>query len=147
MREKDIADVSKKLTELMFRTHYTYRDETREAGDITVGSHAFGVLTKVYYSEKIHTVNELSAMMHMQNPQLSKLLTAIEKEGYIVRTRPKDNRRSVEITITDKGKAYVEGMMSIIENKIAEDLAQKDGGDLTPVKKALDQLYCALYID
>ena len=147
MREKDTAELAKKFSELMFRTYYTYRDETRESGDFSISSHAFGLLAKIYYSEKIHTVSELAKMMHMHNPQLSKLLTLIEKNGLVSRNRPDGNRRHVEITITDAGKAYVEMMFGVIESKIAEKFSDKEISDPASVKKSIDQLYTALHID
>lgn len=147
MRSSDTGDVSKKLTELMFRTYYTYRDETRDMGDIGLCSHAFGILARVYYCEKIPTVNELTNMMHMKNPQLSKLLSIIEDHGYIERRRVEDNRRCVEIHITDSGKEYFERMMGIVRDRIEEDLEDRDIGDPTAVKRMIDRLYCALYID
>lgn len=147
MKEKDSAKLSKSLMDLTFRTYYTFRDETRERGDITVGSHAFGVLTKIYYSEKSYCVNELSELMHMHNPQLSKLLTLLERAGFVSRNRPEDNRRSVLINITDEGKAYFEKMYGIIEKKLAETLTDTDLKDPAGAAKAMDQLYTALYID
>ena len=147
MRAKDSMDIAKKFSELMFRTYYTYRDETRESGDFSISSHAFSLLAKIYFSEKIHTVSELAQMMHMHNPQLSKLLTLIEKNGLVSRNRPDGNRRHVEICITDAGTAYVEKMFGVIEGKIAENLADTELGDPDSVKRSIDQLYTALHID
>lgn len=147
MREKDCIATSKKLMELIFRTYYTYRDETRETGEVSVGSHAFGVMMKIYYSDKCYSVNELSSLMHMHNPQLSKILNGLEDNGLIDRRRPRENRRSVEISLTDEGKAYVENMFAIMQDKVAENLASKELSDVTVVNKAIDQLYTALFID
>lgn len=147
MKEKDRAQMAKQIMDLTFRTYYTFRDETREMGDVTVGSHAFGVLTKIYYSDRCYCVNELSEMMHMHNPQLSKLLNLLENEGFIERNRPKDNRRSVLISITDEGKAYFEKMYGIMEAKLAEVLADKDVDDPSGTAKAMSRLYSSLYLD
>lgn len=146
MREKDAAAIAGKLTEFVFRTYYTYRDETRENGDIAVGSHAFGALTKIYFSEKPYTVNEMSVLMNMQTPQLSKLLTLLEKHGLISRSRPEDNRRSVLVSVTDEGKAYVENMLGIVSDRIAEVLEGKELNDTAAVRKAMDQLYTTLFV-
>ncbi len=147
MREKDAASVSKKLTEFVFRVYYTYRDETRENGDISIGSHAFGALTKIYFSKKPYTVNEISALMNMQTPQLSKLLTLLEKHQLIERSRPADNRRSVRVSVTEEGKAYVEKMFGIISDRLADELADKELNDPTATRKAMDQLYTLLFVD
>lgn len=146
MREKDCTQMAKQIMDLTFRTYYTFRDETREQGNVTVGSHAFDVLTKIYYSDRCYCVNELSEMMHMHNPQLSKLLNLIENEGFVVRTRPKDNRRSVLISITDEGKAYVEKMYGIMADKLAEVLLDKEIDDPSGTAKALKLLYSSLYL-
>lgn len=139
--------MAKQLMELTFRTYYTFRDETRERGNVAVGSHAFGVLTKIYYSDRCHCVNELSEMMHMHNPQLSKLLNLLENEGFIERNRPKDNRRSVLISITDEGRAYIELMFGIMTDKLAEVFADKDITNPSGTAKAMSQLYSSLYLD
>ena len=146
MREKDAAAISGKLTEFVFRTYYTYRDETRENGDIAVGSHAFGALTKIYFSEKPYTVNEMSNLMNMQTPQLSKLLTLLERHGLVERSRPEDNRRSVLVSATDEGKAYVEKMLGIVSERIADVLEGKELNDTAAVRKAMDQLYTTLFV-
>ena len=146
MKAKECTDVSQKLMELILRTYYTYRDETRDEGEVSVGSHAFGVMMKIYYSDKFYSVNELSALMHMHNPQLSKILNGLEDNGLVDRRRPRENRRSVEIRLTDEGKAYVEKMSAIMQQRIEAALSDKELADASAVTKALDQLYTALYI-
>ncbi len=146
MKTKESAKVAKNLTDLTFRTYYTYRDDTREAGDIAVGTHAFSVLAKIYYSETPYCVNNLSELMHMHNPQLSKLLTLLEKEGLVSRSRPAENRRSVLINITDEGKEYFEKMYAVVERRIAETLDEKDVTDPAGLAKAIGQIYSVLYL-
>lgn len=147
MLDRDSAKMAKLIMELTLRTYYTFKDETRDEGDIAVGSHAFDVLTKIYYSEKSYCVNELSEMMHMQNPQLSKLLNLLENAGYIERIRPKNNRRSVLLNITDEGRAYYEKMYGIMAERLAEALSDKDVNDPSGTAKAISNLYSALYLD
>lgn len=147
MAEKDSAKMAKLLMELTMRTYYTFKDETRESGDIAVGSHAFDVLTKIYYSSKTYCVNELSEMMHMQNPQLSKLLNLLENAGFIERIRPKTNRRSVLLEITDEGRAYYEKMYGLMAERLAEVLSDRDVDDPSGTAKALSHLYSAIYME
>ncbi len=145
MKTKESKVMAKKLTELTIRTYYTYRDETRDTGTVAVGSHAFSVLAKVYYSNKEYCVNDLSEMMHMQSPQLSKLLTLLENAGYVTKRRPENNRRSVLVNITEEGKAYFEKMYAVIESRIIDAVENASIDDPAAVAKAMELLYKAMY--
>ena len=81
MLEKDSAKMAKLLMELTMRTYYTFKDETRESGDIAVGSHAFDVLTKIYYSEKQKRHKLFSEWM-------TYLLLAFQQALYLMQTPP-----------------------------------------------------------
>ena len=64
--------------------------------------------------EKDHVpVKELSEALYLDSGTLTPLLKKMEQEGYITRTRSKEDERSVLISLTEKGRALEEKALQI----------------------------------
>lgn len=48
-------------------------------------------------------VSELSSRMHVTSPSITQLVTALEERGFVKRTMDMEDRRSVKVSITEKG--------------------------------------------
>jgi len=59
----------------------------------------------VLWEQRSTTVKELSAVLRLDSGTLSPLLKRMDAHGLVRRQRRLDDERSVEITLTDKGKA------------------------------------------
>jgi DNA-binding MarR family transcriptional regulator len=59
----------------------------------------------VLWEQRSSTVKELSALLQLDSGTLSPLLKRMDAHGLVRRQRRLDDERSVEITLTDKGKA------------------------------------------
>lgn len=51
------------------------------------------------------TQKELSEILDMRSQSLGELLSKLEKKGYIIRTQSQNDKRVVEVTLTEQGKA------------------------------------------
>ena len=82
------------------------------------------------------SVTEIGEKLMLDNGTLSPLLKKMEKEGYILRQRSRDDERVVIISLTDKGRAL---------QKKAKDIPANVAGciDLPPEK--LQSLYILLH--
>ena len=58
-------------------------------------------------------VSEIGSKLFLDNGTLSPLLKKLEKEGHILRTRSKDDERIVMISLTDKGRQFVDTLADI----------------------------------
>lgn len=48
-------------------------------------------------------VSELSNRMHVTSPSITQLVTALEERGLVMRTMDREDRRSVKVSLTEKG--------------------------------------------
>lgn len=87
------------------------------------------------------TVSELGKRLYLDSGTLSPLLKKMEKEGYVLRIRSKEDERTVVINLTEKGKAMKEKLKDVplkIERCVNLDL--KDATELyTLLYKVLNQ--------
>ena len=82
------------------------------------------------------TVSEIGEKLMLDNGTLSPLLKKMEQEGYVKRSRSRDDDRIVEVTLTEKGKEMQEK---------AKDIPVNVAGCIDlPAEKA-QQLYLLLY--
>lgn len=87
--------------------------------------------------EKDHvTMGELGKELYLDNGTLTPLLKKMEKEGYVIRVRSKEDERVVYIDLTEKGKAMKE--------KCAE-IPMKIGSCVSLKPEEAKALYSLLY--
>lgn len=63
---------------------------------------------------------EIAAGCHIEPATLTRILTGMEAQGYIERRVPKENRRTVHIYLTDKGREavrFLDGSFSRVEKE------------------------------
>lgn len=59
------------------------------------------------------TVSELGKRLYLDSGTLSPLLKKMEKEGYVLRMRAKEDERTVVINLTEKSKAMKEKLQDV----------------------------------
>ncbi len=69
----------------------------------------------------------------------SRLVEKLKTKGYVEREICKDNRRQVDITITDKGISFLEKVSKLIDDEI-ERLKVIDEGEAEELNRLLDKL-------
>ena len=58
-------------------------------------------------------VSEIGARLYLDNGTLSPLLKKLEGEGYILRTRSREDERIVMISLSESGKAFYKGLSEV----------------------------------
>ena len=95
------------------------------------------IVFMVLWEHESVTVGQLGSMLHLDAGTLTPLLKNLEKEGYITRSRSKEDERVTIISITDKGNDLKEKCKDI-------PLAlAKEGSPLD--EKEAKELYRLLY--
>ncbi len=87
------------------------------------------------------TVSELGECLLLESNTLTPLLKRMESKGYITRTRSTTDERSVQISLTDKGKALQEEARLIPEqivNSVKTDVITES--DIVHLKQTLNQI-------
>ena len=95
------------------------------------------VVFMVLWEKESVNVGQLGAILHLDAGTLTPLLKNLEKEGYITRTRSKEDERVTIITVTDKGNELKEKCKDI-----PLELSKK-GSPLTD--KEASEMYRLLY--
>ncbi len=95
------------------------------------------VVFMVLWEKESVNVGQLGAILHLDAGTLTPLLKNLEKEGYITRTRSKEDERVTIISITKKGNELKEKCKDI-----PKELSKK-GSSLT--EKEASELYGLLY--
>ncbi len=75
------------------------------------------------------SVREIHDRVNMDKPKVSRAASRLEDAGYITKVENKSDRRLVELSLTDKGRAMIEALAPIAkayEKKLVEAL---DGAD------------------
>ena len=104
--------------------------------DIDIAWGELVVLNKVSgYDEcepKCRSASDIQTDMHFSKPAVSQILNQLEKKGYIVRSIDPDDRRKINVTITESGSeitqktnGYFESVMNEIVERFGENNCEK----------------------
>jgi DNA-binding MarR family transcriptional regulator len=101
----------------------TVAAELRAAGELPAPAH-FGLLSVL--SECSRTLTELAALQGVSLPTMSSSISAMAERGWVRRTGPEKDRRSVLIEVTTNGRGALERVARCAEAHLAEVLAPLD---------------------
>lgn len=123
MNRTQARDAARELLEIMPLVMRTVAAELRSAGELPAPAH-FGLLMTL--SERSRTLTELAAVRGVSLPTMSNSVTALVQRGWIRRSTPGKDRRSVLIDVTPSGRAALERVGRIAETHLSELLAPLD---------------------
>ena len=101
----------------------TVAAELRAAGELPAPAH-FGLLSVL--SERSRTLTELAALQGVSLPTMSSSISAMAERGWVKRTSPEKDRRTMLIEVTGTGRAALERVARCAETHLAEVLAPLD---------------------
>jgi DNA-binding MarR family transcriptional regulator len=90
------------------------------------------------------TVTELAAAEQVSAPTMTRLLQALEAEGYVRRRRGSDDARTVEVTATARGRRVLDAGRRARVKRVERLLASASAADLAAIDRAADVLTAAL---
>ena len=74
-------------------------------------------------------VSDLSRMMRVSTPTISQQLNNLESQGFVIRSQAKDDKRVVNLTLSDKGREALRQRRSDMElniSRLAEHLGEEN---------------------
>ena len=110
-------------------------------------AHIMGLLLRFGSEEHPLTATDLIRRTRLLKSQMNKILTALENQGFISRTRASTDKRMIHIHLTEEGRsAYLEqhkGVENILSSLIArfgEERALSVAQDLSEITSILDEI-------
>jgi DNA-binding MarR family transcriptional regulator len=121
----------------------------RQASDVCCGDltlEQFQTLRAVSASDQL-TIGSLSAVLRVDLSTMSRNVTVLERNGYLLRSRSSDDGRIVHVGITAKGKRALE-TLSCEERDVLKDVYERlPPAERPKVVKALEVLRTCLEED
>lgn len=101
----------------------TMLELVRKNDETDLSARQTAVLLNVYLTPKPHTVRRLSSELNISKPAVTRAIDRLSTLGFIIRKTNAKDRRSVDLSRTVKGAAYVRLLGDIIaKNSATNDL-------------------------
>jgi DNA-binding MarR family transcriptional regulator len=113
------------------------RIRSRYVGDITPSQLA--VLTSLL-RHGASTVGQIAEREHVKPPSASKLVAALESQGFVERTTGRDDRRCSMITVTPLAEQFAADMRAAGTSWLAERLDSLSPTEVAAIEAALPAL-------
>jgi len=104
---RDDADTGTAASDLRWATFRLARRLRAERAIDTMSDGQFAVLANLKMTGP-HTLGELAERERVTAPSMNRTVNCLEESGYVTRTPDADDRRKVNITLNDAGRAVVE---------------------------------------
>lgn len=108
-------------------------------------AHVLGILLRHDSDEAPMTATDLIRRTRLLKSQMNKILTSLEKQGFVSRARASADKRMIHIRLTQEGRsAYlqqhkgVEELLSSLIERFGEERALSVARDLSEITSILD---------
>lgn len=86
-------------------------------------------------------MTHVAEKMKVSNQQLTKIIDALVRRGYVKRAQDPDNRRLVKISMTAEGEAYIKGLKDRILPQLAKRFECFSDKELECMAQSFDTIY------
>lgn len=128
------------LAVLSSRVSAEFSKHYRDAYGISVSE--WRVVAHLSQTDSV-SVREIHKRVDMDKPKVSRAASRLEAAGYVTKTINPNDRRLVELSLTDKGRAMIDALAPIAESYEVQ-LTQLLGAQATDFRKALVTLLNSL---
>ena len=126
-----VEDLPAEASELRMATFRLARRLRAERAIDAMSDGQFAVLANLHVHGP-HTLGELADRERVSSPSMNRTVNCLEESGYLARTPDIDDRRKVNISLTDAGREVVEETVRRRDAWLEEALAE-----LTPQQRHL----------
>lgn len=128
------------LAVLSSRVSAEFSKHYRDAYGISVSE--WRVVAHLSQTDSV-SVREIHKRVDMDKPKVSRAASRLEAAGYVTKTINPNDRRLVELSLTNKGRAMIDALAPIAESYEVQ-LTQLLGAQATDFRKALVTLLNSL---
>jgi len=111
MKEEKFEFVGKYIS-FLYRYHQTYLD--RELEPYHIGSGQFFILMPLFKKDGINQ-ETISQIIKVDKATITRAITKLIDEGYVVRERDMEDRRAYKVFLTKKGKGIKRDIIDIAQ--------------------------------
>jgi DNA-binding MarR family transcriptional regulator len=83
---------------------------------------------------------ELARLVHLSQPTVTGILDRMERRGLVQRVRAQQDRRTVNISVTDAGRELLERAPSLLQNQFRQELEKLRDWELTLMLSTLQRI-------
>lgn len=118
---------------------YSYRMNTllKEHG-LTLSQ--FSVLNHLAHSPRAASINQLTEVMEMNQPGISKIVRRLQEENFLKVGKSAEDSRQRMVSINQSGRAHIEAINRLLAPELASWFADWDEGKLERFEEDLSQL-------
>ena len=87
------------------------------------------------------TAGELSKKLHMTTSRMAAVLGSLEKKGMILRQADTDDKRRVQVVLTDKGSAFCQQKKELVLKDMTHLLAQLGSEDAAHFVRIMKRIH------
>ena len=139
--EKPLFDVS--LAFKMMDAHFRYSRQISQLASFLSASGEYSILYSLYSGNQDLSAGDLAESMGLSSGRTANLLKALEKKGYISRSRDASDARRILVSLTQKGREFVCKLFhqtQEIYGSLVEALGEKDTLDFIRITEKLLEL-------
>ncbi len=122
-----------------FRSYHQFAQKNvKKAGyDITIDQ---WLILKSIHENPNFSQNDIGKILFKDNASITRIIQLLVKSGYITRSTHADDRRRVQLRLTEKGKTVTKDVHQIALDNRAKALKNVDPAHLQEIKAILEQI-------
>lgn len=108
------------------------------SGEYGITSSQFHIIRRI--SQGGASVSALADCMHVSRPNISRVVDDLVKSGLVNRKRDQDDRRNIQLSLTDKGKKMIKNLHKKYGGILAEQFSILSDEELRILTSALESM-------
>jgi len=120
MAEQSSESLSNRLIKAFMKFSRTRWHNAPASGLSQVETDVLENIGRANRKGKTLRVSDISLMLRVSSPTVTQHLNNLEDQGYVLRTQSKEDKRSVQITLTDKGTEALRSHFVRLEGDFVE---------------------------
>ena len=120
MAEQTQESLSNRLIKAFMKFNRTRWHNAPASGLSQVETDVLENIMRANRKGKALRVSDISLMLRVSSPTVTQHLNSLEDQGYVQRTQSKEDKRSVQITLTEKGTEALRSHFVRLEGDFAE---------------------------
>lgn len=136
-----MKELIKKINDLQLQLNIQLASKYEKYIDNQLTAKQLLILELIY--DGTTSAKELAVKLNVSTSAISQLLNKLENNGYISRTIDNDNRRKIQLHLTEKSKNYFEKMIALeekVNGSLYEKLPVEDLQHLVRILEKLTQI-------
>lgn len=97
-------------------------------GDVFPPSH---IKTLIYlHHKKSVTISDMAKCLIISKSNMTPIIDKLIEEGFVNRFTDKNDRRKINVELTEKGESFVQEKFSVLKNSLSDKISTLENSDL-----------------